>query len=1041
MMLRQAILGFLIGCGLASAQSPPGGARLRGETEATQTRKRIAEAQQKIVEGKIPDAIDQLQKILDESGNDLVLVKDNHFQPATRLVQLTLAALPAEALKTYRDRLEAPAKKLLDLGTKNRDPKPLLELRERYFVARPTEKALDLLGELHFERGEYAEAERSWRMLFPSPDSHDFIYPQAAGDTAAYRAKAILAAFAAGEKSRAIAEIAEYSKNYPNAKGRLAGQEGTFAEILAKRIPGETFAPLHASLNLPRLPATRPIWKTPIPRDPTDRGIPRPASIPAAKTLAFHPVVCNGFAYIADAARIFAFDLKTGEARIAYDLRVEPEFAGFDAMELALPNLLGAAFTLTLADGKLYVRLGATAMPGGTEKVKRIAASTIVAFEPLRNGILKKLWHLLPPEGATWEGSPALFDGEFYAAFCQMDERGHLNHGIARYSETPKLLWKTLIYENDVNQTAARNRQELITLAGSNVVYNSHSGITVALDRSTGHNSWAFRNAPPQKPGNGVRDLCPPVYASGKVFIAPNDGDRIYSLDAATGRAIWESPPLSVQQLLGVSDGKLIAAIHGPQKGIRGFNLQDGSTQEPHGWQNHDDPFLATYGKGIAAENAILWPTMEKLYRLNVADGSVQSIPKPGPHGNLAFGEGLLIVATPSEVWAYEGIPGAGEVERPRVPSIQKSVASPITTDFDPLKAPAFRLPLKLSSQEQLPLDTNTPGGVAVGSHRIGFENEHRLTAVNPTTGEIEWSLDSLGRNGRTPKSIESSPRFAPHFLATPTGVWVQTSQGERWLIDNGTGKILRREKSAEVLWQAPPLPLPLGKVAFSDGAGSVRCFDSNHRKHWAYEAGGEASLTGVPPQVGMLGQALLVAVHRNYGIEIQKLDPNTGRALWGKPVLLNNDTFNWSHAAADRSTLFVPSSKNLVAIDLALGRELWRAELPLGDSPAKAIRGRHSVFVYSVQQQPEESLARVGFRIAERYVATPKIAYVFAAPATLAEASTSRGIRIAALDPILGQPQGYQEIPAWPGSTLEFQAEKLAVRSPGTVSWWAAKQ
>jgi len=1032
--MARSLLLFVFAIASASAQSP-GGARLRGETESTQTRKRIAEAQQKLTEGQTAEAIDQLQRILDESGQELVLVKDNNFQPARRLIQLTLASLPEEALKTYRDRMETPAKKSFE--TAGRDPLALAEVRDKYFVARPTEKALDLLGELHFERGEFAEAERCWRMLMPASESQELVFPQPAGDAAAYRAKAILAAFAAGEASRVAAELVAFKKDHPNAKGRLAGMDGNYAELLELvRLKKPFTAGEGIAASLPRFPSMRPMWKTPIPRVDSDRGVPRPASIPAAKTLAYFPVIHDGFAYIADAARIIAFDLKTGASRVAYDLRQEAEFRMWDAaIELALPNLQGAAYTLAVAEGKLFAILGSNIADG--EKAKN-TSNVLLAFEPRGGGMLKKLWKIAPPAKAQWESSPVAKDDRVFAAYRRANERGQIVIGIACYAtaQLAKPLWQMEFAERDSPAIGMPIRGDHLAIAGNAILFSTQAGLTVALERSTGRSMWAFRNSPAAKPGNAVRDAFPPLAGGGRVFIAPADGDRLYALDLASGKPLWESPPLAVQQLLGIADGKVIAAIAGPQKGIRGFNVADGSTREPQGWQNHDDPFLATYGRGIATKNGILWPTMEKLYRLNPADGSVQSIPKPGPHGNLAFGEGMLVVATPTELWAYEGIPYENEVERPVPPMIRQPQIAPITAEFEPLQASTLKLPLELEKSEAGPINTEPEAGVRVGAVRIGFANEFQLLAKGTAGGEPVWGLDSQGRNRMAPQAIESGPRFTPHLLAVKSGVWVQLNQGERWLVASDTGQILRREKTADVPWSSPPVALPLGKTVFSDGAGLVRCFDDNFRKHWNYDAGSESSLSGTPPQCVLFGQAFLVAIHRNYGLEIQRLDPNSGRALWRKPAVLNAVNFDWLVAAADRKAIFLPVSGKVIAFDLSTGRELWAADTGMQES--YAVRGRHSVFVYSMNSCLE--LGITFERIAERFFKTPNVESVFGYAGTVVDAAGNRPIRIAVFNPETGRPEGHQEIPGGLGERVEFRGVKLVVRAPGTVSWWTGK-
>ncbi|HEY3788621.1 MAG TPA: hypothetical protein VGL71_07190, partial [Urbifossiella sp.] len=108
---------------LAPAQPAPEPAALRGESP--QTRKRLAEAEQKILGGKAADAVEELQRILDEAGDDLIGVEGKHHRSARWVVHHILAKLPPEVLKTYRDRIDESARKLFDAGRRDRDPKPL----------------------------------------------------------------------------------------------------------------------------------------------------------------------------------------------------------------------------------------------------------------------------------------------------------------------------------------------------------------------------------------------------------------------------------------------------------------------------------------------------------------------------------------------------------------------------------------------------------------------------------------------------------------------------------------------------------------------------------------------------------------------------------------------------------------------------------------------------------------------------------------------------------------------------------------------------
>ena len=114
------------------APAVPDPANLRGES--SQTRKRLSEAEQKILGGKAADAADDLQRLLDESGDDLITLDGRQYQAARWVAHTLLAKLPPDALRAYQDRIDQPAKKLLDQAKRPRPapamatPRPLLRL-------------------------------------------------------------------------------------------------------------------------------------------------------------------------------------------------------------------------------------------------------------------------------------------------------------------------------------------------------------------------------------------------------------------------------------------------------------------------------------------------------------------------------------------------------------------------------------------------------------------------------------------------------------------------------------------------------------------------------------------------------------------------------------------------------------------------------------------------------------------------------------------------------------------------------------------------
>ena len=111
-MTRPALAVALILVGAATgAAQPPGppapapaeGAALRGESPPT--RKRLAEAEAKLLGGKARDAADDLLRVLDEAGDDLVAADGRQYRPARWVAHQLLAKLPPDAVAVVQQLL------------------------------------------------------------------------------------------------------------------------------------------------------------------------------------------------------------------------------------------------------------------------------------------------------------------------------------------------------------------------------------------------------------------------------------------------------------------------------------------------------------------------------------------------------------------------------------------------------------------------------------------------------------------------------------------------------------------------------------------------------------------------------------------------------------------------------------------------------------------------------------------------------------------------------------------------------------------------
>jgi outer membrane protein assembly factor BamB len=811
---------FLFPFPFAAAQ-PADGAALRGDSPPT--RKRLAEAEARLVGGKGLDAADELQRLLDEAGDDWVSLDGRQFRPARWVAHQLLAKLPPDALKAYQARVDAPARKLLDAGRRSLDPGPLWQLLDRYFVSRPAADGLLLLGDLLFERGEFRTAELVWRRLLPDAGA-DVSHPSPPADLAPVRARVVLAAVFAGELDRAAAELKAFAEKHPAAAGPFAGKTGPYADALRgyldrpPRPPADpagatdwpTFAADPGRTGRARGPIPHhwpavPTWVAPIPG-----AVAAPPGVAAApgRPPFGHPVVADGKVYVADAGRVYSFDLRTGLPAAAPSRpRPGPAFPPRGGAPDPDP-----CATLTWADGRLYARAGPAAVrsPDVPRPGRAAEESAIVCYAPPADPgrPLREAWRLPPPqpgEGkktAAWEGAPLVAGGRLWAALARFED-GRVVHAVAGLDPADpdpppdRPNWAVDVCDAPAG-TDPRGRQELLTLAGRHVVLCSNTGAVVAVDAVTGRRAWAFlypravrRTEPPRS-----ADPSPAVAAGGRVFVAPADADRVFALDAETGKLLWESERAEGAAIVGVTRGRVIVTTTGPVRGLRALSAVTGSYRRPDGWvQSGTSGDWLGYGRGFVTDRAVVWPSRSRygLYFLDPETGEPIPTappvrgPRNGLFGNVAYADGVLVVVTPTEVWGFvaEGKPPAD----PPDPDPRRRVIAAVDRAERQLAdgdATAARAALR---------------EVARGEYPAGWRAwaAARLLLLGPPADDV--------------RDVPTSD-LLPEWLATSAGEIVTL----RTLIDRHTG---RPEPPKE-----PPAPIPVrqpGEVADLSPGACVR--------------------------------------------------------------------------------------------------------------------------------------------------------------------------------------------------------------------------
>jgi outer membrane protein assembly factor BamB len=676
-----------------------------GERDGVATAARLQAARDLETKKDWEAVVDEYTSILANAGDEMVPLSDRHFVQARLICQRRLSALPPEALALYRKRADGLAKKWYETGAHERDPRLLRRVVNEAFCSRPAEAALDLLGELAFEEGRPEEAEYWWRML-AAPASlegradktgadGDLLYPDPQSEKARYRAKQLLARLFCGDPAFS-AELKAFRTLHPKAEGALAGRKGNYGVILQtlseqaalKESPRSadtwpTFAgdgsrnrllPSPPDRNwLSRLCDDDPIRfdlanhklikpdDTP-PPSPPDKGK-SPTLTEAARSLAFYPVLFDHKVAVADADGVTIYDPLTGAVHDWSLKKKGPQEEG--QRETKLPAPLDLRWTLTVSGRRLYVRLSADSLDPAKKQGPDPGLLVCLEWLPEEKE-LHECWTVaankLGNDQTSLEGSPVVADGRAYVALTRVDDKSTTS--IACLDATTGVLrWR-----QDVCETSAadpklpHHRHHLLTLAGSSIIYSSHNGVIASLDADTGKRIWAVRyhtrgstiDAATPTP----RDLAPPVYDGGRLFVAPADYDRLLCLDAATGRTIWERDKIpEVVHLLGVTEGLLVFTTI---DGLRGVHASTGADK----WSSPDAGRLHSFGRGLILGNLVFWPISgsgsnkppqkrgvpAKLCVLDAGEGQVsQSLNLPTRRlehawGNLAYADGLLAV-------------------------------------------------------------------------------------------------------------------------------------------------------------------------------------------------------------------------------------------------------------------------------------------------------------------------------------------------------------------------------------------------------------
>lgn len=615
---------------------------------------------------------------------DLAPLSPRYLLQARWLAHRDLALLPEEVRQRLSEQRQPAAQRALDSALSVLDATRLRRIVEEQFGTPAALKAIDTLGDLAFERGDFETAACWYRLLLPgSPGSLTLPVPLA--ESARTRAKVLLTRLFAHKRLGARAalspslnvDLAAFAREHPDAAGKLAGREGKYHEILAgvardrllEAPPAEgvptfggspgRFGPLPVEEYLAdrlSILTRKPFLRLNLETRQSGAGPETPfgpVNPRSHSSMALYPALGGEHLYLADSRYLTGIDLSTGRSRELFD--VSEAIPGLTP-ERTFPMPDHFRATLTLAEGHLLARFGTVPFQETSGDV-RLSPSVVVCFRPGSGGGVTRQWMLRSEDlgDAQMEGAPLVHQGRVYLAATRLLGDRSITSLVCVALESvgkPTRLWTRDVCETrELASGKVRRLHHLLTLAGPNVVYCSHSGAIVAVDAISGQRAWAHRYRSASReirqalPGSEalppVHDLSPPLFSEGMVYVAPNDCETLSCLDPWTGAIRWQRDGIQAVHLLGTWRDRLIFTT---PDGLRAVDARTGA--DTTGWMLPDAGRLAPLGRGQLVGDVVLWPTLKGVFAVRAEDGHLVDGPAHldrVPAGNLLYQDGVLV--------------------------------------------------------------------------------------------------------------------------------------------------------------------------------------------------------------------------------------------------------------------------------------------------------------------------------------------------------------------------------------------------------------
>ena len=649
----------------------------------------LRSAENHVRSGDFAEAIEIYQRVTQQFGDKVVEVTPDGPNTETRLSinarresQRRIAAMPPEARALYRARVDGQAELWYRRGLEQRDRAPLRQVVDQLFCSSWGDDALDLLGDLAFQSGQFGEALEAYRQLVPGQvlGGAGLVHPDPSVDMIRVAAKQLLCRAAIGEHSPTDEELAAFAQANPADSTSFAGRRGPIANDLTAAVRSDHLGPpaqadgrwptFAGSFTRDRI-AVGPIdvgslqWQVSlepvtVSRNNTFRRNSSPVVPPADRLLAYHPIIVGDQVLVANDHRITAYDLnvRPGEPTAVGSTQAEEAWR---TSELAIPKIAGQMisglprYTLTAVGNRVYARMGP---PAGTSVFPRRMGiptpsrtpSYIVAVDRASDG--KLLWTreatdiALPKRPGDGTSGSAVFEGapvaDEHSVYVGLTDRVEMTatYVVCFDANSGATRWVRYVCEananNDPFSPSFEIAHRLLTLSGSTLYYQTNLGALAALDAETGGVRWLATYPWSGRGGAGdgfngfgmmggsttppaqQRDLNPAITHDGLVIIAPDETPYIFAFNAATGQLVWKTAE--------IPDDVKLSHILGVAKGhliatgdrVLWFDISTG--KQTYAWPEKTQVSQG-YGRGLLAGDRVYWPTKTHIHVLDQATG------------------------------------------------------------------------------------------------------------------------------------------------------------------------------------------------------------------------------------------------------------------------------------------------------------------------------------------------------------------------------------------------------------------------------------